>query len=79
MIEPQTESKQSTVYILLIMLIVGLQGYGQTWADTLDNYARLSYLPASRYMWTWQDAALHQVELVCAVSSENLSKVPVLA
>ena len=40
------------------MLMFALHGYGQTWADTLDNYARLSYLPASRYQWTWQDAAL---------------------
>ncbi|MDB5284876.1 MAG: yteR [Bacteroidota bacterium] len=30
----------------------------QTWVDTLDSYARESYLPASRYNWTWQDAAL---------------------
>jgi hypothetical protein len=45
--------------MLLIMMMVAVHGYGQTWADTLDSYARLSYLPASPLLWTWQDAALH--------------------
>lgn len=30
----------------------------QSWADTLDQYARERHLPAYRYLWTWQNAAL---------------------
>ncbi len=31
---------------------------GQTWVDTLDSYARESYLPAVQYKWRWTHAAL---------------------
>lgn len=40
------------------MWIGAIPCFAQTWVDTLDSYARESYLPPSRYMWTWQDAAL---------------------
>ena len=46
----------------LFLLIAFLSGFthssAQTWVDTLDNYARLAYLPPSHYHWTWVDAAL---------------------
>lgn len=29
-----------------------------TWVDTMDVYARTSFLPAKKYNWTWQNAAL---------------------
>jgi unsaturated rhamnogalacturonyl hydrolase len=29
-----------------------------TWADSLDDYARNAFLPAKKYRWTWQKAAL---------------------
>lgn len=32
--------------------------FAQTWADTLDAYARESFLPANNYHWRWTDAAL---------------------
>ncbi len=44
------------VFIAIISLVQF--SYAQTWVDTLDSYARQSYLPASHYHWTWQDAAL---------------------
>lgn len=31
---------------------------GKTWVDSLDDYARNSFLPAPKYNWTWQQAAL---------------------
>ncbi|MFN8286257.1 MAG: glycoside hydrolase family 88 protein [Chitinophagales bacterium] len=30
----------------------------QSWVDTLDTYARESFLPANHYHWRWTDAAL---------------------
>jgi unsaturated rhamnogalacturonyl hydrolase len=50
--------KQFRLYILLVMMSAGFSGVSQTWVDTLDTYARESYLPPSKYMWTWVDAAL---------------------
>ncbi len=29
-----------------------------TWVDSLDHYARTEFLPAKKYHWTWQNAAL---------------------
>ncbi len=29
-----------------------------TWVDSLDHYARTEFLPAEKYHWTWQNAAL---------------------
>ncbi len=34
-----------------------LQHYS-SWVDSMDNYARNAYLPATKYQWTWQNAAL---------------------
>ncbi|HEX2901708.1 MAG TPA: glycoside hydrolase family 88 protein, partial [Bacteroidia bacterium] len=31
---------------------------GPTWVDSVDAYARNSFLPAKKYNWTWQQAAL---------------------
>ncbi len=33
----------------------------QTWVDSLDNFAREKFLPAKKYNWTWQNAALLNV------------------
>ncbi len=43
---------------LLLLLCTGLTTTAQTWVDTLDSYARESFLPAKRYHWRWTDAAL---------------------
>ena len=45
-------------YLFILLSVYAQPGYSQTWVDTLDNYARQSYLPASKYMWLWTDAAL---------------------
>jgi len=50
--------KKLRLYIFILLSLPVLSGHSQTWVDTLDNYARLSYLPASKYMWLWTDAAL---------------------
>jgi len=45
-------------YIFLLLLLCAQCGFGQTWVDTLDDYARHSFLPPAKYMWLWTDAAL---------------------
>jgi unsaturated rhamnogalacturonyl hydrolase len=35
-----------------------VSGSGHTWTDSLDLYARESYMPPEKYKWTWQRAAL---------------------
>jgi unsaturated rhamnogalacturonyl hydrolase len=45
-------------YLPFAFCLFALPGFSQTWVDTLDNYARQSYLPAKKYMWLWTDAAL---------------------
>lgn len=52
------KSTQIGALLLLFMIGIPLLSGAATWVDTLDNYARNKYLPASRYMWTWVDAAL---------------------
>jgi unsaturated rhamnogalacturonyl hydrolase len=51
-------AKKIQVSLFLLFLCSIQFCAAQTWADTLDNYARESYLPASHYHWTWIDAAL---------------------
>jgi len=46
------------LFLFIALSVVSLVCHAQTWVDTLDHYARESYLPASRYHWTWVDAAL---------------------
>ncbi len=43
---------------LLALICIAQHTFAQTWADTLDNYAREKYLPASNYKWRWTHAAL---------------------
>jgi unsaturated rhamnogalacturonyl hydrolase len=48
---------------LRLYFFIALAGFmipcsAQTWVDTLDHYARESFLPASHYNWNWVDAAL---------------------
>ncbi|MFM2306241.1 MAG: hypothetical protein RLZZ367_910, partial [Bacteroidota bacterium] len=46
-------------YLLLFTLCLPAQfAFTQTWIDTLDNYAREAYIPASTYKWSWTNAAL---------------------
>src|ERR1019366_9745221 len=51
-------AKKVRLYIFIALLTGPLPCFCQTWVDTLDSYARNSYLPASHYLWNWQDAAL---------------------
>lgn len=44
--------------MLLAMLLFTASCFSQTWADTLDAYARETYLPAAQYKWRWTHAAL---------------------
>lgn len=52
------KSKKIAALILVLTLSLPVVSYAATWVDTLDAYAREKYLPPSRYMWTWVDAAL---------------------
>jgi unsaturated rhamnogalacturonyl hydrolase len=45
-------------FLFTILLFTSAICHSQTWVDTLDHYARESYLPASHYHWTWVAAAL---------------------
>jgi unsaturated rhamnogalacturonyl hydrolase len=47
-----------TSLILLLGFVHTQTCYSQTWVDSLDNYARESYLPAANYKWRWTHAAL---------------------
>ncbi len=50
--------KTVRTFVFFLLCIQGLSGYSQTWVDTLDIYARQSFLPAKNYLWLWTDAAL---------------------
>ena len=45
-------------YIFILLLGCAQISTAQTWVDTLDNYARHSFLPPGKYLWLWTDAAL---------------------
>ena len=44
--------------ILFLLLFACESTTAQTWVDSLDNYAREEYMPAKKYVWTWQRASL---------------------
>lgn len=46
------------VAFIFLTCALWLNSTAQTWVDSLDIYARKYYLPAKRYTWTWQNAAL---------------------
>lgn len=60
----------------LALLCISLSSLAQTWVDTLDSYARESFLPASSYHWRWTDAALLNTMVkqyeVCPASQKQL-------
>jgi len=45
------------ILTLSLFILLSIASTAQTWVDTLDHYGREKYLPPSRYMWTWVDAA----------------------
>jgi unsaturated rhamnogalacturonyl hydrolase len=46
--------------IVLFFFVISQTIYAQknTWVDSLDHRARTEILPAKKYHWTWQNAAL---------------------
>jgi unsaturated rhamnogalacturonyl hydrolase len=50
--------KTIRLYIFIALSCSANYGFSQTWVDTLDDYARNAYLPPSKYIWLWTDAAL---------------------
>lgn len=42
----------------LLLLFISITVNAATWVDSLDTYAREKFLPANKYTWTWQNAAL---------------------
>ena len=51
-------SNKIRIIFSIVLLSMSLSSWAQTWVDTLDSYARESFLPASSYHWRWTDAAL---------------------
>jgi unsaturated rhamnogalacturonyl hydrolase len=53
--------------LFIVSVGFGVNIFAQTarpytsWVDSMDNYARNSFLPASQYQWTWQNASLLNV------------------
>ena len=45
------------LFPVLFLLIFSTHSNAQTWADSVETYAMQSYLPASKYVWSWQHAA----------------------
>ena len=43
--------------IPLSFLLFSLNLNAQTWVDSVETYAMESYLPASKYVWSWQHAS----------------------
>lgn len=43
---------------VFLLLTFFQNSFAQTWADSLDAYARESFLPAKNYKWRWTHAAL---------------------
>jgi len=43
--------------ILALIVFPSFASLGQTWVDSLEQYAMQRYLPASKYTWSWQHAA----------------------
>ena len=50
--------KKTKPVFFIATLLMSFTSFSQTWVDTVDSYARKSYLPASHYMWNWVDASL---------------------
>lgn len=45
------------LFAVLFIFLFSLNSYAQTWVDSVETYAMESYLPASKYVWSWQHAA----------------------
>jgi len=44
------------ISFVIFWLLFARIGMAQTWVDTMETYAMGSYLPASKYVWSWQHA-----------------------
>ncbi len=52
-------SKKVISFSLVLLVASGLSAQAPTtWVDSVDHYARHAFLPAKKYRWTWQHAAL---------------------
>ena len=45
------------ILIGILSLVFSVTGSSQTWVDSVETYSMDSYLPASKYVWSWQHAA----------------------
>ncbi len=46
------------IFFFIVLLISFKNSFSKTWVDSLDNYAREKYMPASKYKWNWMKASL---------------------
>ena len=45
------------LFSILFISLFTITSYAQTWIDSVETYAMQSYLPATKYVWSWQHAA----------------------
>lgn len=50
--------KYTFCFVWMLLVSSAQITFANTWVDSLDAYAREQYLPAEKYSWTWQNAAL---------------------
>ncbi len=61
--------------IILSTILFSMQASAQTWIDSLDNYARNSFLRPQQYFWTWRNAPLlHAMEFQYELSTSEEDK-----
>lgn len=53
--------KKTKLSLAFLLFFCFQSGYAQTWAGSLDVYAREVYLPANKYRWKWQSASFLSV------------------
>lgn len=63
------------IFISFALLTIGIHVLNaKTWVDSLDHYARNTYMPPQKYKWTWQKASLLFVHTKQADWNEGAQK-----
>ncbi len=60
------------MFLFCLVLSQILSAQQITWVDSLDHYSRKVFLPADKYHWTWQNAALlNTIKVQYEISSDE--------
>ena len=67
---------KSKLFLWIVISLSGIQVSAKdlTWVDSMDHYARNVFLPAKKYHWTWQNAALLRAMTTQYASSADSEK-----